>query len=116
MVNEFTELQGMMGETYAIYFGEDKVVATGMREAYSPDHANGELPSSTVGAVVSVADKLDAIVGCIAGGLTPTGSQDPYGLRRQAVGILRIMRGNNWDISLESIVETTQGLYRAMDM
>ncbi|HLR40127.1 MAG TPA: glycine--tRNA ligase subunit beta [Virgibacillus sp.] len=116
MVNEFTELQGMMGETYAIYFGEDKAVATGIREHYLPDHANGELPSSTVGAVVSVADKLDTIVGCIAVGLTPTGSQDPYGLRRQAVGILRIMRDNNWDISLESIVETTQGLYRAMDM
>src|SRR5699024_11182304 len=56
------------------------------------------------------------IVGCIAVGLTPTGSQDPYGLRRQAVGILRVMRDNNWNVSLESIVDTTQSLYQTMDM
>lgn len=116
MVNEFTELQGMMGETYAIHFGEAKTVAAGIREHYLPDHANGVLPHSTVGALVSVADKLDTIVGCIAVGLTPTGSQDPYGLRRQAVGILRIMRDNNWDISLESIVDMTLELYKTIDV
>lgn len=116
MVNEFTELQGIMGETYAIHFGEDRAVAKGISEHYLPNHANGELPASEVGAIVSVADKLDTIVGCIAVGLIPTGSQDPYGLRRQAVGILRIMKSNNWNVSLESLVDITQSLYHTLDI
>src|SRR5690625_2100139 len=104
MVNEFTELQGIMGEKYARLFGEDEVVATAIREHYLPNQAKGILPESLSGAIVSVADKLDTIVGFISVGLKPTGSQDPYSLRRQATGILRILQERNWDISLESML------------
>src|SRR5699024_4597505 len=85
MVNEFTELQGIMGEKYATYFGEDSEVACAIKEHYLPKQANGKLPSTTVGAIVSVADKLDTIISCFSAGLIPSGSQDPYGLRRQAI-------------------------------
>lgn len=103
MVNEFTELQGIMGEKYAIHFGEDKLVAQAVREHYLPNQAKGMLPESLSGAIVSIADKLDTIVGFISVGLKPTGSQDPYSLRRQATGILRILQERKWNISLESM-------------
>lgn len=107
MVNEFPELQGVIGEKYALSKEESKEVAVAIREHYLPLRANGELPQSTIGAVLSVSDKLDTIVGCIIVGLTPTGSQDPYGLRRQAIGVLRILRENKWNISLEWLLNIT---------
>ncbi|WP_099158535.1 glycine--tRNA ligase subunit beta [Virgibacillus ndiopensis] len=116
MVNEFTELQGVMGEKYAINFGEDKIVAKAVAEHYMPRHANGDLPETIEGSIVSVADKLDTIVGCISVGLIPTGSQDPYGLRRQAVGILKTLQENEWNISVESLLEITQNLYQTVDI
>ncbi|MGY0692892.1 glycine--tRNA ligase subunit beta [Virgibacillus sp. FSP13] len=116
MVNEFTELQGIMGEDYAINFGEDKIVAKAVAEHYMPRNANDQLPETIEGAIVSVADKLDTIVGCISVGLVPTGSQDPYGLRRQAVGVLKILQHNKWDISVEQLLEITQKLYQTTDI
>lgn len=116
MVNEFTELQGIIGGKYARFFGEDPAVAKAIGEQYLPKQANGQLPDSLAGSIISVADKLDTIVGCISIGLMPTGSQDPYGLRRQAVGVLRIMQENQWDISVETLLEITQGLYRTLDI
>lgn len=107
MVNEFTELQGIMGEKYAAYFGEAKVVSQAIREHYLPKQSHGELPATTVGAVLSIADKIDTIAGCISVGLIPSGSQDPYGLRRQAMGILRILKDQNWDLTIESLIEYT---------
>ncbi|RDW21775.1 glycine--tRNA ligase subunit beta [Oceanobacillus chungangensis] len=114
MVNEFTELQGVIGEKYATYFGEDPTVAKAISEHYLPRQANGELPETVVGAVVSIADKIDTIVGCISVGLKPTGSQDPYGLRRQATGILRILSDRKWNIPLEKISGITQTLYQTL--
>jgi len=111
MVNEFTELQGIMGEKYARLFGEDEVVATAIREHYLPNQAEGDLPESLPGAIISVADKLDTIVGFISVGLKPTGSQDPYSLRRQATGILRILQARKWEISLESLLSITMNQY-----
>lgn len=105
MVNEFTELQGVIGEKYATYFGESDEIAKAIREHYLPLQANGDLPESIVGTIIAVADKLDTIVGSVATGLMPTGSQDPYGLRRQAIGVLRILEENKWDISLETLCE-----------
>lgn len=105
MVNEFTELQGVMGEKYAAYFGEAKEVSQAIREHYLPKQSHGKLPVTTVGAVVSIADKIDTIAGCISVGLIPSGSQDPYGLRRQAMGILRILKDQNWDLTIESLIE-----------
>src|SRR5699024_6092834 len=111
MVNEFTELQGIMGEKYARHFGEDEIVATAIREHYLPNHAEGKLPESLPGAIVSVADKLDTIVGFISVGLKPTGSQDPYSLRRQAMGILRIVQERKWNITLESMLAIAMDQY-----
>lgn len=116
MVNEFTELQGIIGEKYACYFGEDASVAKAISEHYLPKHANGQLPTTLIGSIISVADKLDTIVGCISVGLIPTGSQDPYGLRRQAVGILRILQDNHWDTPLERLLNITQSVYRKLDI
>ncbi len=116
MVNEFTELQGIMGERYALYFGEDETVAAAIREHYMPVNANGELPVTEAGSIVSAADKLDTIVGCISAGLIPTGSHDPYGLRRQATGILRIMDRKGWHIRLEDLIAITQAVYQPLDL
>ncbi|WP_087971704.1 glycine--tRNA ligase subunit beta [Oceanobacillus rekensis] len=116
MVNEFTELQGIIGEKYAVNFGEDRSVAQAIREHYLPKQANGDLPKTLIGAIISIADKMDTIVGCIAVGLTPTGSQDPYGLRRQATGILRIMKNRKWDISLEDILSIVISVYQKTDI
>ncbi|WP_077327031.1 glycine--tRNA ligase subunit beta [Virgibacillus siamensis] len=112
MVNEFTELQGIIGETYALHFGEKEAVAKAIAEHYLPIHADDELPATLAGAVVSIADKLDTITGCMSVGLVPTGSQDPYGLRRQAAGILKILLHYKWDISVESLLDLAQEMYR----
>lgn len=105
MVNEFPELQGVMGAYYASYFGENDEVAQAIHEQYLPTHASGALPQSVEGNILSVADKLDTIVACISVGLVPTGSQDPYALRRQAIGLLRIIVQNEWNISVQSLLE-----------
>ena len=112
MVNEFTELQGIMGEKYALHFGENEHVAKAIREHYLPLQANGKLPESIEGSVVSVADKIDTIVGIISVGLVPTGSQDPYSLRRQAIGVLRILLERKWDITVENLFQFTEELYQ----
>ncbi|WP_042145971.1 glycine--tRNA ligase subunit beta [Paucisalibacillus sp. EB02] len=114
MVNEFTELQGIMGERYARIFGEDETVAVAIREHYMPTSAGGELPKTLVGAIVSVADKLDTIVGCIGVGLKPSGSQDPYGLRRQATGILRIANDREWEIPVGQLFNKTIEHYQSL--
>lgn len=104
MVGEFPELQGVMGEKYARYFGEDATVAQAVKEHYYPTQSNGDIPSNDVGAIVSIADKLDTIVSNISVGLIPTGSQDPHGLRRQAIGILRILKDRKWHVTVEELV------------
>ncbi|MCA0982716.1 glycine--tRNA ligase subunit beta [Halobacillus yeomjeoni] len=111
MVDEFTELQGVMGEKYARLFGEDEAVAVAINEHYMPRHANGEVPSSKVGAIVSIADKMDTIVGSIAIGIIPTGSQDPYGLRRQALGILQTLNTLGWSLPVEQIIDLVHNFY-----
>lgn len=115
MVNEFPELQGIIGEKYALHYGENENVAQAIREHYLPVQANGDLPETVIGSIVSVADKLDTIVGCISVGLIPTGSQDPYSLRRQAIGVLRILTDQKWNISVEHLVNIAQELYDIKD-
>ncbi|HEX6593239.1 MAG TPA: glycine--tRNA ligase subunit beta [Bacillota bacterium] len=113
MVNEFTELQGVMGEKYALICGEDEEIAQAIKEHYLPKHADDDLPQSIFGSIVSIADKLDTIVGCISVGLMPSGSQDPYGLRRQAIGILRILKQRKWDISVDHLLTSAIELYQS---
>ncbi len=115
MVNEFPELQGVVGETYANFFNENKYVAEAIREHYMPIHTNDQTPSGISGSVVSVADKIDTLVGCFSVGLIPTGSQDPYGLRRQAIGMLRVFQNNKWDISIKPLFQQAFSLYNIND-
>lgn len=96
MVGEFSELQGVMGEKYALLQGEDPAVATAIREHYMPITAEGNLPKTKVGALLAVADKLDSLMSFFTVGLIPNGSNDPYALRRQAYGIVRILNEQNW--------------------
>lgn len=116
MVDEFPELQGIIGEKYARYFGEDVTTAQAIREHYLPIQASGDLPESTIGSILSIADKLDTIIGYVSVGLTPSGSQDPYGLRRQATGVLRILKENQWNIKLESLLSIGRSLYQYLEL
>jgi glycyl-tRNA synthetase beta chain len=105
VVGEFPSLQGLMGYEYALSDGEEPEVAKAILEHYYPARSGGELPSSPAGAILSVADKLDTIVGCFSVGLLPTGAADPLGLRRQALGIILIMLDQNWPWSLEDYID-----------
>ncbi|MED4779335.1 glycine--tRNA ligase subunit beta [Brevibacillus choshinensis] len=113
MVGEFPELQGIMGEDYARKAGENDVVASGVFEHYLPRFAGDQTPKSAQGAIVSLADKLDTIVGIFSIGIVPTGSQDPYGLRRMAAGIVTILLERNWQLSLEQLWDATLETYTA---
>ncbi|HHW41200.1 MAG TPA: glycine--tRNA ligase subunit beta [Syntrophomonadaceae bacterium] len=104
MVYEFPELQGIMGDAYARASNEKKEVAQAIREHYQPRFAGDEVPRSKPGAVVALADKIDNLVGCFALGLEPTGSQDPYALRRQALGICHITLAHKFDFSLTDLI------------
>ncbi|ASA23594.1 glycine--tRNA ligase subunit beta [Paenibacillus donghaensis] len=103
MVGEFPELQGTMGEDYARKAGESEQVAQAVFEHYQPRFAGDLTPSTEAGAIVSIADKIDTIVGCFSIGIIPTGSQDPYALRRQAAGIVQIVLDRQWALSLSEI-------------
>jgi glycyl-tRNA synthetase beta chain len=104
VVQEFPSLQGFMGQEYALKDGEEPEVAEAIFEHYLPNRAGGALPGSTLGAILSVADKLDTICGCFAVGLIPTGAADPFALRRGALGIINIFLDRGWT-GLESIVD-----------
>ncbi len=104
MVVEFTELQGEIGADYARGSGETEAVATAIAEHYRPRFSGDALPSTAVGAVVALADKIDSIVSCFAMGLVPSGSQDPYALRRGALGVIHILLGKGWSVSLTGLI------------
>jgi glycyl-tRNA synthetase beta chain len=104
MVGEFASLQGVMGRYYAIEDGETEQIATALQEHYMPRQSGGELPSTTTGQIVSLADKLDTLVGIFSIGMIPTGVKDPYGLRRAALGVLRILIEKNLDLDIVDIV------------
>ncbi|MCQ4086138.1 glycine--tRNA ligase subunit beta [Saccharibacillus sp. JS10] len=105
MVYEFPELQGMMGEDYARKAGEKEEVARAVFEHYQPRFAGESVPASIVGSVVSLADKMDAIVGFFGIGIIPTGSQDPYALRRQAAGIVQILLDHHLELTLDQLFD-----------
>ncbi|MCD9022973.1 glycine--tRNA ligase subunit beta [Cohnella silvisoli] len=105
MVYEFPELQGIMGEDYARKAGERESVARGINEHYSPRNAGDKPAASIVGAVVGIADKIDTIAGCFSIGIIPTGSQDPYALRRQAAGIVNTLLAHELEITLPDLFQ-----------
>lgn len=104
MVGEFPEMQGIAGYYYALHEGEPQDVALALNEQYMPRGAGGELPSTLTGAAVAVADKLDTLVGIFGIGMLPTGSKDPYALRRAALGVLRILIEKQLDLNLVEAV------------
>jgi glycyl-tRNA synthetase beta chain len=104
MVSEFTELQGIMGEVYAVQRGETDAVAAAIREHYLPISSEGELPETQVGAVLAVSDKLDSIISFFLQGMVPTGSNDPYALRRQMIGVIQIIEKFQWAFSFEELL------------
>ena len=110
MVSDFPELQGIMGADYAKASGEKPEVCQGILEHYQPRFAGDVTPASDSGRVVSIADKLDAIVGAFSIGIQPTGSQDPYALRRQAQGIVAILLDSGWDLSLNELIRESYSL------
>ncbi len=110
MVCEFTELQGTMGKEYALLNGEQPEVAQAIFEHYLPRFAGDILPESVAGKVISIADKLDNIVATFSRGLIPTGSQDPYALRRQALGIVNILIDSSYHVSMSAMLAQTMDL------
>lgn len=115
MVTEFTELQGVMGREYALLDGETKAVAQAIDEHYMPRFAGDSQPASVAGRIVSLADKIDTIVGTFSRGLIPTGSQDPFALRRQALGIVNMLKEAQYHISLSQLVAKAMELLRIAD-
>ncbi|WP_019636276.1 glycine--tRNA ligase subunit beta [Paenibacillus fonticola] len=105
MVYEFPELQGVMGEDYARKAGESDAVAKAIFEHYQPRFAGDAVPASEEGSIVSMADKIDTITGCFSIGIVPTGSQDPYGLRRQAAGIVQIILEHKLPVTLPALFD-----------
>ncbi len=115
MVTEFTELQGIMGREYAKLDGEKLEVATAIDEQYMPRFAGDSQPKTTAGRILSLADKIDNLVATFSRGLIPTGSQDPFALRRQALGVVNMLTEANWSISISAIVELAMDLLKVTD-
>jgi glycyl-tRNA synthetase beta chain len=105
MVGEFPELQGVMGQYYALHDGEDAAVARAIEAHYHPRYSNDSLPQDNLGAAVALADKLDTLVGIYGIGLVPTGDRDPFGLRRQALGVLRILSERGLPLDLMELLQ-----------
>jgi len=116
MVGEFADLQGLMGSYYASNDGEPEAVALAINEQYMPRYAGDDLPTSVIGSILAVSDKLDAIVGLFAIGQPPTGSKDPFALRRSAIGVLRILVENKIDIDLMACIEESLSSFDALQL
>lgn len=105
MVGEFAELQGIMGTHYAELAGERKAVSQAIKESYLPSSSDGDLPTTKIGSLLSIADKLDTIIAFFGAGMIPNSSNDPYALRRSAYGIVRILINQSWNISIEDALK-----------
>ena len=111
MVGEFPELQGIMGRYYAVHDGENPLVAAAIEQHYYPRHAGDKLPQGNIAASVALADKLDALVGMFGIGVVPTGDRDPFGLRRAALGVLRILSDTPLPLDLMELIRDAAGGY-----
>jgi glycyl-tRNA synthetase beta chain len=114
MVYELPELQGVMGREYALLEGKPKEIANGIFEHYLPRHSEDILPASMEGAVVAIADKIDSIVGCFSINLIPSGSADPFALRRQAQGLVSILLNKKINLDLSELIEKDHKLYEPL--
>jgi glycyl-tRNA synthetase beta chain len=111
MVGEFGNLQGIMGRYYALADGENPIVAQAIEEHYLPKQAGGATPSSDIGCVVALADKIDTLAGIFSAGLIPTGDKDPYALRRATLGVLRILIEHDLQLDIHALVEFALSLF-----
>jgi glycyl-tRNA synthetase beta chain len=112
MVGEFSELQGIMGREYALLAGENPVIASAIYEHYLPIVAGGDLPQTQEGAIVGIADKIDTIVGFFGVGLPPTGTADPYALRRQSLGVINIILDKRYPLTLDLLIDESIALFK----
>ncbi len=112
MVMEFPTLQGIMGREYARLDGHPEDLCLAIQEHYLPAKADDDLPSSVIGAIVGMADRMDTIGGCFAIGLEPTGAADPFALRRHALSIIRILENRGWDLSLSGFISRSLEILR----
>ena len=112
MVYEFASLQGVMGGEYARRQGESEDVARAITEHYMPRFSGDSVPSTKVGTAVSIADKMDTVAGIFSAGKPPTGSEDPYALRRQALGIIAMIYGGGLSVSLKALIGKSVGLLK----
>jgi glycyl-tRNA synthetase beta chain len=112
MVGEFSELQGIMGREYALLAGEKPAVARAIYEHYLPIAAGGDLPETDEGAIVGIADKIDTIVGFFSVGLPPTGTADPFALRRQALGVINIILARRYPLNLNFLIDESLALLK----
>jgi len=113
MVGEFPELQGIMGRYYALHDGEPQAVADAIESHYRPRYAGDAVPASDVGATVALADKLETLAGLFGIGQQPTGDKDPYGLRRQAIGVIRILAERSLALDLTDLIDDAFGVFDA---
>ena len=116
VVGEFPKLQGIMGRVYANVSGEFTTVASAIEEHYRPVYSGAPLPETTVGAILSISDKIDSICGCYSVDLIPTGASDPYALRRQGIGIIQIMLDQGFTFSLLDLIEESLKLFRPRNL
>ena len=114
VVREFPELQGVMGKHYALLDGEEREVAAALEEQYLPTHSGGMLPQTDAGALLGIADKIDNIASFFSIGLTPTGSEDPFAQRRQALGIIAIILNKGYGLPLRGLVDKALGTLRSV--
>lgn len=112
MVGEFDELQGIMGKEYAIKSGEKPEIAEAIASHYLPRFSGDEIPKDIFGQIISISDKLDSIVGSFGIGVQPTGSQDPYGLRRQAIGIINVILYSDFNINIDELITYASSLLK----
>ncbi len=112
MVGEFAELQGVMGKEYALLEGVDAEVAQGIVDHYLPKHSGDKTPGTVGGAAVSIGDRLDTVCGCFGIGITPSGTADPYGLRRDALAIIAILMDRGWRVSLTDLMNQSLKLLK----
>ena len=113
VVGEFPKLQGVMGRVYAKESGETAAVAAAVEEHYRPIYSGAQLPETTLGAILSIADKIDSICGCFSVDLVPTGASDPYALRRQGIGIVQIMKDKGFSFSLFGLIRKSLELFES---
>ena len=110
---EFTKLQGFMGHQYAMVAGEDKNVALGIEEHYLPRFQGDSLPTTFEGAIAGIVDKVDTLVGCFGIGMKPSGSKDPYALRRATLGIVNVLLNSKISISIKGLIENSLDIYES---